>query len=108
MRSEDKCKRCGKCCIGGSVCLDGKVRLNMVPCEHWNRETRLCAIYAERECLTSEEGVANRLMPRDCGYVGDGYEPLVEEFKDDEAFKVYQWDAALEFALNSHFGENVS
>jgi len=70
------CGRCGKCCYQKSVSRNGEVIIDyFAPCEHFNKETKLCNIYEERFKLCDHCGkvnlfcvLFNRRLPQDCAY----------------------------------------
>lgn len=72
-KKKDICRRCGKCCYT-------KIRIGEIEvftkqhCRFLDEKSKLCTIYKERfkknpKCLTVEQAIAIRALPRDCPYV---------------------------------------
>jgi uncharacterized protein len=74
MNKEDICRKCGKCCHK-KTWKDGKIILLQTHCQHLDPETNLCTIYQDRfklyNCLTIEQAIINKALPKDCPYVKD-------------------------------------
>jgi uncharacterized cysteine cluster protein YcgN (CxxCxxCC family) len=83
------CMRCGRCCFE-KIDFEGTIYYTDIPCEHFDPNTRLCQVYADRErvrkgCiqLTSRD-LDKGFLPADCPYVAgrpDYKAPIL--FEDD-------------------------
>ncbi|MFA7534589.1 MAG: hypothetical protein WCY68_00720 [Desulfuromonadales bacterium] len=71
---EEKCGRCGRCCFE-KIEFEGEIYYTDTPCEWLDLETRLCAVYANRQkvrpgCVKlTRRVIARGLLPADCPYV---------------------------------------
>ena len=75
-RWESLCQRCGLCCYGKESRLFHTVIHLSRPCEHFDRRTSLCRVYAERfrvcrfcEKVRLYHALLSRSLPDTCGYV---------------------------------------
>jgi len=70
----DVCARCGECCFEKEYGADGTVTYGSAGCEYLDRETRLCAVYADRHARKQGcrpitlEVIAEGWLPAECVY----------------------------------------
>ena len=112
---EAKCLRCGQCCRDKYLINDRMFFAAEGACEHWNRETRLCEIYGQRQelnpqCLSVKDGIAIGVFPANCPYVKDlpDYVPPVDQEIDAGTLRlVDRGQIATTEALIEHLKTNA-
>ena len=90
---EELCRKCGWCC---RVKMIARNEVFVLPdtCEHLDRETKLCRVFARRhevnpDCADIARGIAARVFPADCPYVADieGYRGPIEVNCEEEIWE---------------------
>lgn len=73
---EELCRRCGRCCYE-KIEFKGEVYYTSTPCEWLDLQSRLCAVYPNRQkvrpgCVKlTPRVIAKGILPADCPYVAD-------------------------------------